>query len=85
LTVFHCGWVDTASLREGADVETVERLGIERSRDMLAQADIVLVVLDGADYQPEDATPLGLPADTPTLYLWNKADVAPQPAWAYRR
>jgi tRNA modification GTPase len=74
--------VDTAGLREGADVEAVEQLGIERSREMLAQADIVLVVLDGADYQPGDAAPLGLPADAPTLYLWNKADVAPQPARA---
>jgi tRNA modification GTPase len=69
---------DTAGLHPSED--PVEKLGMERSRELLAEADIVLYVLDGAEgVTDEDRAFL---ADhgkdkAPTLALWNKADLAP--------
>jgi tRNA modification GTPase len=71
---------DTAGLHPSED--PVEKLGMERSRELLAAADIVLYVLDGAEgATDEDRSFL---ADhgkdkAPTLALWNKADLAPPP------
>ncbi len=45
---------DTAGLRETEDA--IERLGLDRSRDLAAQADIGVFVIDGAaPFSPEDA------------------------------
>jgi tRNA modification GTPase len=45
--------MDTAGLRETSD--TVESLGVERSRQAVADADLVLAILDGAEpFAPED-------------------------------
>lgn len=44
-------WVDTAGIRESSD--RVESLGIERSYQAMADADLVLLVLDGS--RPMDA------------------------------
>ncbi|HEY0786592.1 MAG TPA: tRNA uridine-5-carboxymethylaminomethyl(34) synthesis GTPase MnmE [Acidobacteriaceae bacterium] len=40
--------VDTAGLREGAGLEEAERLGMAKSREAVAEADLVLLVLDGS-------------------------------------
>jgi tRNA modification GTPase len=68
--------VDTAGLRETEDA--VERIGVARSRESLAAADLVLLVLDAsAGETPEDATlrrELRL-ADRPHLVVWNKWDL----------
>ena len=75
---------DTAGLREAA--ETVEQLGVDRSRQKLSQADLVVLVLDGAklgeegagaDTCPEPAAREVLEAagDTPLLVVWNKCDI----------
>ena len=46
--------IDTAGIRDTAD--TVERLGVQRSRAALEQAELVLAVVDGSrDYTREDA------------------------------
>ena len=39
--------IDTAGLRDTQD--TVERMGVERSRQALERADLILAVVDGAD------------------------------------
>lgn len=68
--------VDTAGLRE--TVEEVEQLGIARSREALADAALVLVVLDAT--QPlnhEERTLLGAVQDRPALIAINKSDLAP--------
>ena len=71
---------DTAGLHPSED--PVEKLGMERSRDLLAEADIVLYVLDGAEGATQgDRSFL---ADhgkdgAPMLTLWNKADLVPAP------
>jgi len=68
---------DTAGLRESSD--KVEKIGIERSRDLLEAADIVLYLIDGeAGITDEDAALIdGLAI--PHLAIWNKTDIAPAP------
>jgi tRNA modification GTPase len=74
---------DTAGLRlphEAAD--EVERIGIARSWEAIAAADVVLFLRDlsrrgDAAYDAADAEIAALlPAATPRLELWNKADAA---------
>jgi tRNA modification GTPase len=73
---------DTAGLHVSED--PVEKLGMERSRELLAAADIILYVLDGAEgVTGEDSAFLSAhgeaKAAAPVLALWNKADLAPSP------
>jgi tRNA modification GTPase len=70
---------DTAGLRDpgepGAAVEAEAR-GIERSRELIEEADIILYVVDGIEgINGEDETFLQDHGDRPLLLLWNKADV----------
>jgi tRNA modification GTPase len=66
--------VDTAGLRQASD--RVERLGIERSRQAIADADLVLVVLDSSQSLDEDdRTVLGATATVPRLIVLNKQDL----------
>ncbi len=81
--------VDTAGLREAHD--EAERLGILRSREALADAAIVLVVLDGTELgdaernaaaasdrlSEEDRALIASLEGRPTLVAWNKSDLAP--------
>jgi tRNA modification GTPase len=72
---------DTAGLRESADL--VEKLGIERSFDMLEEADLIILTLDGT----VDEKALLREADDfsvrwskkPVLTVWNKSDLKPPP------
>lgn len=71
--------LDTAGIRdEGADV--VERLGIERSKEALAEADVRLVVLDaGAGLTPHDEEILEASRSAgPTVVTLNKIDRYPE-------
>jgi tRNA modification GTPase len=73
---------DTAGLHSSED--PVEKLGKERSRELLAAADLILYVLDGAEGMTEEdrAFLSDHGADktaAPALALWNKADLAPPP------
>lgn len=66
--------IDTAGIRETEDV--VERLGVERSRQMLEAADLALVLLDASrPLSAEDREVLGLLAGRPALILVNKSDL----------
>jgi tRNA modification GTPase len=74
--------VDTAGLRPSED--PVEKLGVERSRELLAEADIILYVLDGAAGVAEEDRELlsyykADKAAAPVLALWNKADLSAPP------
>jgi tRNA modification GTPase len=67
--------VDTAGLRE--TLEEVELLGIARSREALADAAIVLVVLDATQpLNPEERGVLEAVKDRPALVAINKSDLA---------
>ena len=81
--------IDTAGLREGADVDAVEQIGIERAWGQIEQADAVLFLHDltrAADsaYAASDAEIAQtlserLPKGVPVIDIWNKADAAPAP------
>ncbi|MDM7456649.1 MAG: tRNA uridine-5-carboxymethylaminomethyl(34) synthesis GTPase MnmE [Tepidimonas sp.] len=76
--------IDTAGLRDGAAVDEVERIGIERAWQRIEAADAVLFVHDltrAADlgYRQADAAirerlSSRLPPRVPVLDIWNKAD-----------
>jgi tRNA modification GTPase len=87
---------DTAGIHPSED--RVEKLGIERSRRLLSEADLILYVIDGTEgITPEDRDfledPLALACDTgegnprvdtpPVLVLWNKADLVLPPSSHY--
>ena len=77
--------VDTAGLREHPEVDEVERIGIARAWEQIAQADAVLFLHDltrqqdddyvAADAQIEQTLQARLASHVPVLHLWNKADV----------
>lgn len=62
---------DTAGLRESTD--PVEREGVRRARAELAEADLVLWVVDLTDSNPGDAPH----AEVPVIRVENKIDLAP--------
>jgi len=68
---------DTAGLREARDL--VEELGVARSKERLAQADLILYLVDGSEaFSPEDAEVLEELADRPVLVVINKIDLPPK-------
>ncbi len=65
---------DTAGIRETDD--TVEKIGVERSRRSIASADLVIVVLDGSNIpDDEDMRVLHETADKQRIILINKTDL----------
>jgi tRNA modification GTPase len=72
--------VDTAGLREGDDVDEVERIGIQRAWGQIEKADAVLFLhdlnrCDQPAYQAADAAiAAGLPDGVAVLHIWNKLD-----------
>jgi tRNA modification GTPase len=67
--------VDTAGLREAT--EEIEQLGIARSREALADAALVLVVLDASQaLNPEERSLLASLRDRAALVALNKSDIA---------
>ncbi|NMA62589.1 MAG: tRNA uridine-5-carboxymethylaminomethyl(34) synthesis GTPase MnmE [Syntrophomonadaceae bacterium] len=66
--------MDTAGWRETKDV--VEKIGVERTREVIAEADVVIVVLDvGAGISQEDLDIRDLLAGKKTIVLVNKEDL----------
>jgi tRNA modification GTPase len=66
---------DTAGLRAAKDL--VEELGIERTRERLAQADLVLYLVDGSlPLDPEARRDLEELGDRPGLAVINKIDLS---------
>ncbi len=64
--------VDTAGLRASGD--SIERLGMERTRREVASADVVLLVAEAAS---EPAALVDLAADATRLVVFNKLDLHP--------
>ena len=66
--------IDTAGLRETFD--TVESIGVERSRRTMADADLVLVLLDASEkLTDEDVTIIGSTQELEHKLVFNKIDI----------
>ena len=66
--------IDTAGIRETAD--TVERIGVERAKELVHQADLVLLLLDASlPLSEEDRSVLKLLAGQQVIVLVNKSDL----------
>ncbi|MDR2072273.1 MAG: tRNA uridine-5-carboxymethylaminomethyl(34) synthesis GTPase MnmE [Spirochaetaceae bacterium] len=77
---------DTAGLREPKEDDPAEARGIEKSKELIGGADLVLYVIDGsAGIDSEDKAFIAScrknqsPGEGLLLLLWNKADVAEPP------
>ncbi|MEO8725149.1 MAG: tRNA uridine-5-carboxymethylaminomethyl(34) synthesis GTPase MnmE [Acidobacteriaceae bacterium] len=69
--------VDTAGIRESEEVELVERMGIERSYEALADADLVLLVFDASQaWAGEEERLLARLHERAPLLVANKSDLA---------
>jgi tRNA modification GTPase len=67
--------IDTAGLRETED--TVEKIGVTRSRQTMADADLVIVMLDGSEeLTDEDLEIIGSVRDLNHLVVINKMDIS---------
>ena len=69
--------VDTAGIRNARD--EAESIGVRKSMEAVADADIVLVVLDASEFTAEDFTPdaelLQKTQDRPRIVVCNKSDL----------
>lgn len=66
--------IDTAGVREAGDV--VEKIGVERTRQTIADADQIVVVLDASQHlTEEDETVLAATANAPRVIALNKIDL----------
>ena len=69
--------VDTAGIRETEDI--VERIGVERSRKALKEADLVLLVLNSSEpLTDQDRQLLDISQDSNRIILLNKVDLPQQ-------
>lgn len=67
--------IDTAGLRE--TIDTVESIGVERAKRAMADSDLVVVVLDGAEaMNDEDEEVLGATSELKRVIAVNKTDIA---------
>lgn len=67
--------VDTAGIRETEDI--VERIGVERSREVLKKADLILLVLNyGDELTEEDERLFEAISGMETIVIINKTDLA---------
>ena len=66
-------FLDTAGIRESSDI--VEKIGIEKSRNTVNEADVTILVLDGSkDLTDEDKELLDLVKNKPHIIVLNKED-----------
>lgn len=67
--------LDTAGIREAKD--TVESIGVNKSKEAIANADLVIVLLDASkELDKQDKDILELVKDIPHVIVYNKADKA---------
>ena len=65
--------IDTAGIRDSFD--KVEQIGIEKSKEALKEADLVLLVMDGNNIDDEDEKLLRLTEDKKRVLIYNKKDL----------
>ena len=65
--------LDTAGIREASD--TVESIGVNKSKEVINKADLVVVILDASgELEKEDQEILELVKDIPHIIVYNKMD-----------
>ncbi len=70
--------IDTAGLRNRESIDEAERLGIARSREAMAEADVVLLVVDatvGISREDRAVIEQGASGGSSVLVAWNKNDL----------
>jgi len=67
--------IDTAGLRNTAD--SVEQIGVKRSRKLMQEAHLVLYVIDGAQGLTEEDNKIITQSNGKNIFIWNKADIKP--------
>lgn len=65
--------IDTAGIRESDDL--IEQIGIEKSKEALDDADLVILVLDGSNIDEYDKELLRLVSDKKHVVVYNKKDL----------
>lgn len=65
--------IDTAGIRETSDI--VEKIGVERSRSALNEADLVLMMIDASNYDAEDQEIISQIDNDAVLVVANKMDL----------
>lgn len=65
--------IDTAGIRESED--RVEKIGIERSKEALENAELVILVLDANNIDEEDNRLIELTKDKNRIIVYNKSDL----------
>ena len=66
---------DTAGLRETSDA--IESVGVERTRDLSDEADLILYLVDSkAGLTEEDKSFISEHTEVPLILVWNKCDMA---------
>jgi tRNA modification GTPase len=66
--------IDTAGIRETDDL--VEKIGVERAKEWMSRADLILLMLDASlPLTGQDTELLGLLKDRPVVLLINKSDL----------
>jgi len=75
LNGLHCKIIDTAGIRETQ--ESIEKEGVIRSKKAMANADIILAVLDASRAQdPLMFEPVVQAPPEKSIFIWNKIDIA---------
>ena len=65
--------IDTAGIRDSED--KIEQIGIEKSKEALNEADLVILVVDGSNIDIEDEKLLELTKDKKRVVVYNKKDL----------
>ncbi len=65
--------IDTAGIRDSED--KIEQIGIEKSKEALKEADLVLMVLDGSNIDKSDEELLELTKNKKRVIIYNKKDL----------
>lgn len=70
--------IDTAGMRDTVDI--IEKMGIDRTRNMFLKADVILLLMDVKQGLAEEDKKIlqELPPNTPRLFIFNKIDLSQQ-------
>ena len=65
--------IDTAGIRESSDM--IEKIGIEKSKEALDKAELVILVIDSNNIDEEDRKLMDMVADRNHIVVYNKSDL----------